>query len=106
MDSFLEDKCRSLFSAAATCVFSQLYLQDPGFDVDAVVGPVAPESRAASTAAAEGHVDTLLKKFACISDTEPLAVEASGGEDGDSNVGDELEASGMSSGDGDDGPSS
>ncbi|EMS59264.1 putative WRKY transcription factor 15 [Triticum urartu] len=44
VDSILENECRSLFSAAAMRVFSHLYLQDPRFNFDAVVGPIAPES--------------------------------------------------------------
>ena len=54
----------------------------------------------------EGHVDVLLKKFTCIPDAEAPAVEVSGGDDGDSDVDDELAMTGTSSGGGDDDPSS
>ena len=39
VDDILEGECRYLFSVAVTCVFSHLYLRDPGFDFGTVIGP-------------------------------------------------------------------
>ena len=44
VDNILEEECRSLFTAVVTRVFSQLYLQDPGFNFNTVIRTVAPKS--------------------------------------------------------------
>lgn len=61
-------------------VFRHLYLPDPSFNFDTVIGPVPLESRATMAAAMKGHVIAPLGKFNCNLDVDPAAAKPSGGE--------------------------
>ena len=87
--SLVEVECRTLFTAAATRVFSHLHLQDPSFDLGALIEPVAPKARDAAAEAVKGQVKILLEKFRYV-DPETAAARASG-EDDDGVVDDGLQ---------------
>nr|XP_020146653.1 uncharacterized protein LOC109731853 [Aegilops tauschii subsp. strangulata] len=106
VDSWVEGECRSLFTAAATHVFSHLHLRDPGFDLSAPIELVALESRTTAAEAMKEQVNALLGKFLCVSDPEAVREEASGSEDGGSIIDDGLPKASGSGGQGDGGPSS
>ena len=58
-----EAEARVLSSAVLTRVFSHLHLRDPSACLDELLEPVAEDQCEAATAAVQGHVKALLKKF-------------------------------------------
>ena len=63
IDPLAEAEARVLSSAALTRVFSHLHLRDPAARLDELLEPVAEDQCEAATAAVQGHVKALLKKF-------------------------------------------
>ena len=75
-------------------------MQDPSFDLGALIHSVALESRDAAAEAVKDHVDALLKKFLRVPDPEALAMKVGGGgDDGSIDVGDGVPAAKASGGD-------
>ena len=58
-----EAEAHVLSSAALTRVFSHLHLRDPNARLDKLLEPVAVDNCEAATAAVQGQVEALLKKF-------------------------------------------
>ena len=65
-----EAEARALSSVALTCVFTHVYLRDPGIDLDSLVEPVSGELAAVAAEAVRGRAEALLAKFHAFS-TKP-----------------------------------
>ena len=87
----LEAECRSLFITVATRVFSHLYLEDPSFNLNALIHSVDPESSATAAAGMKAHVDASLKSFLCVPDPEALVVEVRNVRGGDDEGGSDID---------------
>ena len=94
-----EAEARVLSSAALTRVFSHLHLRDPSACLDELLEPVADDHCAAASAAVQGQVEALLKKFRGFA-SAPLSGDAADPAAGGAGEGDVTRGGAPSAGDG------
>ena len=82
-DGIVKEECRDLLNVAGTCIFSNLLLADPQFDLATALRRVEPSLPCKIAAEVKEAVDALLKLFVRKAETADEESDDASGEDVD-----------------------